>query len=102
MRENMRENRIVQTSQQTLEGTKPGANDQLAQIDNYYQELLKKERDETHKVLLAKLACQRTDLERKWSAYFKKAEATNKKNKELEEKLRVARSTLKRVQKKLD
>lgn len=93
----MRENRIIQTSQQTLEGTKPGSNDQLVQIDNYYQELLKKERDETHKVLLAKLACQRTDLERKWSTYFKKAEATNKKNRDLEEKLKIARATLKRV-----
>ena len=49
-------------------------NEELVKLDNYYRELMTKERDETQKVLAAKLNIQRMDLERKWSAYFKEAE----------------------------
>jgi hypothetical protein len=53
--------------------------DEIIKLDNYYQDLMRKERNETGKILVAKLACQRMDLERQWSKYFKEAERKLKK-----------------------
>jgi hypothetical protein len=49
-------------------------NNELAQLDSYYQDLMRKERDTATKALVSKLAIQRMDLERKFSGFMKKAE----------------------------
>lgn len=57
-----------------------------------------KERDATTKVLVAKLACQRMDLERKWSSYFKEAERKLRRAEQLMRDLKIARENLLRAQ----